>query len=818
MPPRPSQPQPAQRKSRTTITAAKSARLVRHATTTTSNNSSDSGFGDGFGTIGTLFAARQKKSKTKPPAAAAADNDSAAVNATTKNCQAASVAAIPKRKRTPGDGNAGPADLVIADAAAAAAAASASVAAAAVSVGDDESAMWVDKHQPKSPADLAVHYKRVCEVRQWLETVMTTHTPSRSGVSGHREDVPRVLLLTGPPGSGKTACVRALCSESGIEISEWINTVRERIYDLSVEGGREVYEGAMDRFRDFLLRSERYPTLSFGGTTCSKDGGDVSASTTAPPARKKIVLLEDLPNCLFYRDNLEVFHQLLRRCAIHARFPVVVIVSDVRGDMTSTSPARLFPRSFIDSGVVMNLAFNPVAITNLTKVLGRIAVKECHELRSVTAIPGQEAIKQLAETCGGDIRSAINTLQFACLRAHDGWERAETAGLVKRSAATGAGKKKRARRRDNKQRKPRKGVPMRPDELAGLGGRESSMQLFHAIGRILRPKRTALGPADAVTAGDNGSISSSGGDNSSSMMVVSDDEHTTLHAHGSLYLPPRLSHMARRPFERPNYAPEATLESARVSVPRFTALLHENYLDFFGNLEDVEQAAEYFSACDFGTLPGGAQDSDALAPYAATVICRGLVHANEHPAPASWRPMRRALETDANRLAQQRRESLMAAFCVSTPDGSYLPYPAAVHCAGTSRFTEVLPSLLQLNLGQQKAHGHHYYQQNYHHRQSSGGGGGSLQVGHRELLEQCYSFEGGGKANRRGLSVHEFGPRDADGEALPDIRTDEPLPVATPPPSAAAAAETAGRTTEIAAAMEQPSIAVEEIGEWTDSD
>jgi len=49
--------------------------------------------------------------------------------------------------------------------------------------------------------------------------------------------------------------------------------------------------------QDFLLRSEKYPSLQFGGQ---------------PQLVRKVVLLEDLPNVLYYRDNIAVFHELLR--------------------------------------------------------------------------------------------------------------------------------------------------------------------------------------------------------------------------------------------------------------------------------------------------------------------------------------------------------------------------------------------------------------------------------------------------------------------------------------------------------------------------
>ena len=66
-------------------------------------------------------------------------------------------------------------------------------------------------------------------------------------------------------------------------------------------------------------------------------------------------------------------------------------------------------------------SFNPVALTNLTKMLQRIASLECQrppsERRGTLSyqLPSREIIETVAVSSAGDIRSAINALQFACL-------------------------------------------------------------------------------------------------------------------------------------------------------------------------------------------------------------------------------------------------------------------------------------------------------------------------------------------------------------------------------------------------------------------
>ena len=46
---------------------------------------------------------------------------------------------------------------------------------------------------------------------------------------------------------------------------------------------------------------------------------------------------------------------------------------------------------------------------------------------------------------------------------------------------------------------------------------------------------------------------------------------------------------------------QAVLEQTHMSSDNFNLYLHQNYLDFYENVEDVVQASQYFSDSDFLT-------------------------------------------------------------------------------------------------------------------------------------------------------------------------------------------------------------------------
>ena len=71
-------------------------------------------------------------------------------------------------------------------------------------------ALWVDKHAPRTSADLAIHKKKVEEVRDWLKL-------ADASLQLGLPPTPRMLVLSGPTGSGKSAMLRVLADELHFE-------------------------------------------------------------------------------------------------------------------------------------------------------------------------------------------------------------------------------------------------------------------------------------------------------------------------------------------------------------------------------------------------------------------------------------------------------------------------------------------------------------------------------------------------------------------------------------------------------------------------
>ncbi|XP_039660108.1 cell cycle checkpoint protein RAD17 isoform X5 [Perca fluviatilis] len=433
----------------------------------------------------------------------------------------------------------------------------------------DQDESWVDRYSPRSQADLAVHKKKIEEVENW----MRVHSNASKG---------GILLLTGPSGCGKTATVQVLSRELGLRAQEWTNPSNPEPYSSSQHEWRTngfPCSSQLTQFQDFLLRANKYNCLKMLG-----DGGTTD---------RKLILVEDFPN-QFYRQPGSL-HDILRRFVKTGRCPLVFIVSDsLSGDSSSRF---LFPREIQEELDISSISFNPVAPTTMMKVLTRVSTLEAGKQScGRMCVPDQAVLETLCSGSSGDIRSAINSLQFSSLP-----DSSLEKGLGRmKDRQTLLGK---AVSRTN-QRKKKSRLTKEKDEEQAIGGKDASLFLFRALGKILHCKRGKHEGAEAAEC-DTGPG-----------------------------LPSHLSHHHR---EALLVDPELVVERSHMSGEFFNLYLHQNYVDFFSQLEDVDRASEYLSDADLLTSDWTSRST--MVHYGSSVATRGLLHSNSQQVSVGFRPL-----------------------------------------------------------------------------------------------------------------------------------------------------------------------------------
>uniref|UniRef100_A0A8C1Z1G2 RAD17 checkpoint clamp loader component n=1 Tax=Cyprinus carpio TaxID=7962 RepID=A0A8C1Z1G2_CYPCA len=426
----------------------------------------------------------------------------------------------------------------------------------------DQDEPWVDVYAPQSQAELAVHKKKVEEVESWLRDHLDK---SKKGGA--------ILLLTGPSGCGKTATVQVLL---------W-----------------------MKFYLEFLLRANKYSRLQMSGEKVTED--------------RKIILIEEFPN-QFYRQPGGL-HDILRQFVKTGRCPLVLIVSDsLSGDKNS----RLLFKDVLHELEIHNISFNPVAPTSMMKVLSRIVTIEAGKSCGRISVPDKGALDLLCSGSSGDVRCAINNLQFSsftdsCL------ERRLWASKKGKSASKPSVKAK-------GRSKSSKSTDMQ-DESPAIGGKDASLFLFRALGKILYCKRESYESTQAPK------------------------------------LPPHLTDHQR---DKLLVDPELVIERSHMSGEFFNLYLHQNYPDFFSDVEDIARASEYLSDADFLTAEWSSRST--MLEYGSSVATRGLMHANSSRAQASskstagFKPLHKPHWLHINKMYRENfltAQSLFLNFCLT---------------------------------------------------------------------------------------------------------------------------------------------------------
>lgn len=385
---------------------------------------------------------------------------------------------------------------------------------------------WAERFAPSTLDELAVHKKKVSDVRNWLENVY-------SGKSSKR-----LLLLKGPAGAGKTATVKMLAQVMKLDISEWKNPI-------GTEYSSEGYTSISANFEDFFDRSGKFNGLSVDSV--QKHGHPISSPEIDA---RKVILLEEFPCTFLSASSLpqsfrsSVLHYLAATMPSIGSFyngdkpspitPAIMIVTETRPTSTTASSDaftihRLLGPDILSHPAVSVIDFNPVAPTFIGKALDLVIRKEARR-SGRRRVPGPSLLSKLAEY--GDVRCAIGTLEFLCIRAHD---HDDWGGRVAANVKTGAKARTIMTQMENK-------------SLEIVTRRETSLGLFHAVGKVVYNKRDdfALLAAEAPT----------------SLPPVQPPVHLKQHVR------PRLPHTSV----------DKLMDETGTDANTFIAALHENYV------------------------------------------------------------------------------------------------------------------------------------------------------------------------------------------------------------------------------------------------
>lgn len=277
-------------------------------------------------------------------------------------------------------------------------------------------------YDPVSREDLVVNKSRLNDITDWMDSLV------------YRKVVPP-LLLCGPAGCGKSASIRVLAAEKGIEIFEWSTPVDKNVYLNSDDPEWMGPVKVSNAMKDFLLSV---------GRCFSIDG----------KCNKKLIVVKDFP--VSFLNNPEEFRNIIENYLSKSFVPLVFICTDSPNKKSKDIAYELFTEEFKVKHNIVQISLLPVPVTSVVKALKRVVQ------RSALCI-NDESLKEIAQECRGDIRKALNDLKLLCVGPGKG-------------SNNGRGMKKKG----GKDKKTSNSFNNNDDESSGL---------FHTVGRILYAKR-----------------------------------------------------------------------------------------------------------------------------------------------------------------------------------------------------------------------------------------------------------------------------------------------------------------------------------------
>ncbi|KAK3147848.1 hypothetical protein QOZ80_3BG0287500 [Eleusine coracana subsp. coracana] len=314
--------------------------------------------------------------------------------------------------------------------------------------------LWVDKYKPHSSAELAVHKKKVEDVKQWLETKLKAPEQTVGGWT---------LVLTGQTGVGKSATVKAIAADIGVDICEWTTPV-PTLWSEHVHANSGLrYISKLEEFENFVEKIRKYSLLC--------------PTSTRSQGKLAIILIDDIPvtsGSVAFARLAKCLTGLTRSTQVPTVISLTHYHKSENNDTVTWNSNDL--ESLLQEAGAYKISFNPVTTNSIKKILIRICKEE-------SCGASEEIVHQIATSSGGDIRHAIMSLQYWCLD-----RRRQSSVLA--ASATRAGSK------SCDSLVPGQGNDSLSRSLSSLFGRDETLTLFHALGKFLHNKRETYGDAD----------------------------------------------------------------------------------------------------------------------------------------------------------------------------------------------------------------------------------------------------------------------------------------------------------------------------------
>lgn len=427
--------------------------------------------------------------------------------------------------------------------------------------GAEDQRPWSERFMPANLDELVVHNKKVADVRKWLDQVL----------SGRMRQ--RLLILKGSAGTGKTTTMQLLAKDMGFEILEWRNPTGS-------SGASQGLQSASAQFEEFMGRGGKFGQLDFIEEDATQ--ALTKASATAPrdseeADRRRVILIEEFPNTFmrsgsaltsfrrtilqFLATNTPSLAAFGQQVSCEAVTPIIMIISETLLTTTSASADSFTAHRLLGPEILRHpgtgiIEFNDVAPTLLVKALELIVKKEAR-VSGRRRTPGPLVLKRLAEI--GDVRSAISSLEFLCLKGDDDADWGSKVAFTKIKKAS-------------KDMALTKGEQ---ESLELISQRESSLGIFHAVGKVVYNKRDEqpypLGSEEALAE----------------------------------QMPPHLSHLSRP--KRSQVSVNTLIDETGTDTSTFISALHENYVlscertgpsDSNSSIDYITGCIEYLSESD----------------------------------------------------------------------------------------------------------------------------------------------------------------------------------------------------------------------------